>query len=62
MDRAVDAVDELKPVIEQHLYGEVITLRGLDLRLCCYDLTSTLFRDRHHRRRELAVGPVRVLA
>ncbi len=41
--RAVDAVAELKPVIEQHLYGQVITLLGLDLRLCCDDLTSTCF-------------------
>lgn len=41
--RALDAVADLKPVIEQHLYGELITLLGLDLRLCCYDLTSTYF-------------------
>ncbi|MDA2951109.1 MAG: IS1634 family transposase [Actinomycetota bacterium] len=41
--RALDAVAELKPRIEQHLYAELITLLGLDLRLCCYDLTSTYF-------------------
>lgn len=41
--RALDAVAATKNVIEQHLYAEVITLLGLDLRLCCYDLTSTYF-------------------
>ncbi len=43
--RALDAVADLKPVIEQHLYSELITLLGLDLRLCCYDLTSTYFES-----------------
>ena len=43
--RALDAVADLKPVIEQHLYGQLITLLGLDLRLCCYDLTSTYFES-----------------
>lgn len=43
--RALDAVADLKPVIEGHLYGELITLLGLDLRLCCYDLTSTYFHS-----------------
>lgn len=41
--RALDAVAATKSVIEEHLYAEVITLLGLDLRLCCYDLTSTYF-------------------
>lgn len=43
--RALDAVADLKPSIEQHLYSELITLLGLDLRLCCYDLTSTYFHS-----------------
>jgi transposase len=43
--RALDAVADLKPAIETHLYGELITLLGLDLRLCCYDLTSTYFHS-----------------
>lgn len=41
--RALGAVADLKSSIETHLYGELITLLGLDLRLCCYDLTSTYF-------------------
>ena len=43
--RALDAVADLKPQIETHLYAELITLLGLDLRLCCYDLTSTYFES-----------------
>jgi hypothetical protein len=43
--RALDAVADVKPAIETHLYGELITLLGLDLRLCCYDLTSTYFHS-----------------
>ena len=41
--RALDAVADLKPTVETHLYARLITLLGLDLRLCCYDLTSTYF-------------------
>jgi len=41
--RAVDAVADLKPTVETHLYAQLITLLGLELRLCCYDLTSTYF-------------------
>jgi Transposase DDE domain len=41
--RALDAVADLKALVETHLYGELVTLLGLDLRLCCYDLTSTYF-------------------
>ena len=43
--RALDAVADLKSSTEQHLYGELISLLGLDLRLCCYDLTSTYFES-----------------
>jgi Transposase DDE domain len=41
--RALDAVADLKSVVETHLYAQLITLLGLELRLCCYDLTSTYF-------------------
>lgn len=41
--RALDAVCDAKAATEQHLYSQLITLLGLELRWCCYDLTSTYF-------------------
>ncbi|HYA68170.1 MAG TPA: IS1634 family transposase [Acidimicrobiales bacterium] len=41
--RALDAVADHKDEIESELYGAVCNLTNLDLRLVCYDLTSTYF-------------------
>ncbi|MGO9557566.1 MAG: IS1634 family transposase [Acidimicrobiales bacterium] len=41
--RALDAVAEAKDEIEQHCFTELCTLANLDLRLVCYDLTSSYF-------------------
>ncbi len=41
--RAVDAVAAAKEATEAHLYGALCDLTNLDLRLVCYDLTSTYF-------------------
>ena len=41
--RALDAVADMKEVTEGHLYSVLTTLTNLDLRLVCYDLTSTYF-------------------
>jgi transposase len=41
--RAVDAVAQSKETTETHLYGRLTDLTNLDLRLVCYDLTSTFF-------------------
>ena len=41
--RALNAVAAAKPVTEEHLYARLTSLLSLDLRLCCYDLTSTYF-------------------
>jgi len=41
--RAVDTVAEAKESTESHLYGRLTDLTNLDLRLVCYDLTSTYF-------------------
>jgi len=41
--RAIDALAEHKDATEQHLYAELCTLANLDLRLVCYDLTSSYF-------------------
>lgn len=41
--RALDAVTEAKDATETHLYGRLTDLTNLDLRLVCYDLTSTYF-------------------
>ncbi|MDA8355316.1 MAG: hypothetical protein M0Z95_03225, partial [Actinomycetota bacterium] len=32
-----------KAALEPHLYDRLTDLTNLDLRLCCYDLTSTYF-------------------
>jgi Transposase DDE domain len=41
--RALDAVADAKEATEAHLYGALTNLTNLDLRLICYDLTSTYF-------------------
>jgi len=41
--RALDAVAGAKEATEAHLYSRVADLANLDLRLVCYDLTSTYF-------------------
>lgn len=41
--RAVDVVARTKEATETHLYARLTDLANLDLRLVCYDLTSTYF-------------------
>ena len=41
--RALDAVADAKEATEEHLYSRLCDLANLDLRLVCYDLTSTYF-------------------
>lgn len=41
--RALDVVADTKEAAETHLYGRLTDLTNLDLRLVCYDLTSTYF-------------------
>lgn len=41
--RALDAVADAKDQTEAHLYSRLCDLSNLDLRLVCYDLTSTYF-------------------
>ena len=41
--RALNAVADTRGVAERHLYARLTNLLNLDLRLCCYDLTSTYF-------------------
>lgn len=41
--RALDAVADANAATEAHLYGALCDLTNLDLRLVCYDLTSTFF-------------------
>jgi len=41
--RALDVVAEAKEATETHLYGALTDLTNLDLRMVCYDLTSTYF-------------------
>jgi hypothetical protein len=41
--RALDAVADAKDEIEAHCFIELCNLANLDLRLVCYDLTSTYF-------------------
>ena len=40
---ALDAVADAKEATEAHLYSRLCDLSNLDLRLVCYDLTSTFF-------------------
>jgi transposase len=41
--RALDAIAEVKEATESELYAALCDLTNLDLRLVCYDLTSTYF-------------------
>jgi hypothetical protein len=41
--RALDAIADAKEATESELYGALCDLTNLDLRLVCYDLTSTYF-------------------
>ena len=41
--RALDAVADAKQATEAHLYSRLCDLSNLDLKLVCYDLTSTYF-------------------
>ena len=41
--RALDAVAAVKDETETHLYARLCDVTNLDLRLVCYDLTSTYF-------------------
>ncbi len=43
--RALDAVAAGKEATESHLYARLTDLANLDLRLICYDLTSTYFES-----------------
>jgi len=47
--RAVDAVAEAKETTEATLYAALTDLTNLDLRLVCYDLTSTYFEGSPRR-------------
>ena len=40
---ALDAVADAKEATEEHLYARLCDLSNLDLKLVCYDLTSTYF-------------------
>jgi hypothetical protein len=40
---AIDTVSQAKDVTEAHLYEQVCNLTNLDLRLVCYDITSSYF-------------------
>lgn len=42
--RAIDAVADAKEATETHLYARLCDLTNMDLRLVCYDLTSTYFQ------------------
>jgi len=41
--RAVDTVSHAKEATEAHLYSQLCNLTNLDLRLVCYDITSSYF-------------------
>src|ERR1039458_9913471 len=41
--RAIDTVSQAKDVTEAHLYEQLCNLTNLDLRLVCYDITSSYF-------------------
>jgi 2'-5' RNA ligase len=50
--RAIDTVSEAKDATEVHLYSQLCNLTNLDLRLVCYDITSSYFET-------VAVGQTR---
>jgi hypothetical protein len=39
--RAIDTVSQAKDATEVHLYSQLCNLTNLDLRLVCYDITSS---------------------
>lgn len=41
--RALDTIADHTTTIEEHLFAELTSLLNLELRWCCYDLTSTYF-------------------
>ena len=41
--RAIDTVSQAKQATETHLYSQLCNLTNLDLRLVCYDITSSYF-------------------
>jgi transposase len=43
--RALDAVADGAAVVEEHLFARLTSLLNLELRWCCYDLTSTYFES-----------------
>ncbi len=47
--RALDAVADVKAETEEHLYRRLCDLTNLNLRLVCYDLTSTYFEGSTHK-------------
>ena len=49
--RGLDAMAVAKETLEPHLYARLTDLTNLDLRLCCYDLTSTYF-ETHEKESE----------
>ena len=60
--RALDAVAAAKDATEMHLYRRLCDLTNLDLRLVCYDLTSTYFEGSARPSGAFPVPGVRVLA
>jgi len=50
--RAIDTVSEARDATEAHLYSQLCNLTNLDLRLVCYDITSSYFET-------VAVGQTR---
>ena len=55
--RALDVVAEAKEATETHLYAALTDLTNLDLRMVCYDVTSTYFEGATNLRSALSPGP-----
>ncbi len=47
--RALNAIADVKAETEEHLYRRLCNLTNLNLRLVCYDLTSTYFEGSTHK-------------
>ena len=60
--RALEAVADVKDETEAHLYRRLCDLTNLNLRLVCYDLTSTYFEGSTRPSEAFFVQGVRVLA
>jgi transposase len=43
--RALDAIADHTAAVEEHLFARLTSLLNLELRWCCYDLTSTYFES-----------------